>query len=348
MENVRKGMGGVGASSVIKRRNPLSTDSLVKVSSLLEETDLILLIEPAIPGVDLVEWTNANIGYINQKLLKHGALLFRGFGLKGDDGILRYLNGQPFKLIEYVERSSPRKSIAKNVFTSTLYPSDETIALHNENTASISFALKVWFYCTCASEWGGETPVADARKILARIDPDVADKFRKLGWLLTRNYGKYLAYDWKDAFAGRSKEEVEKYCKDNQIDMQWMDDGGLRTKQRRSATLFHPVSQEEAWFNHIAFWHKANLPPAVLESMLQEVGPEGLPFDTFYGDGTPIPDDIAIHLRDAYLKEKFMFPWQNGDLMLIDNIITSHGREKFSGAREIRVAMGEEYTRPLF
>jgi hypothetical protein len=333
---------------VLSDRKSINQGELVNIKPLFDDTDLILLAKPTVKDVNLSEWYKHNIEDINRLLYKNGSILFRGFNLDSDADFVRYMDNINVDLVEYVERSSPRKTVAANVYTSTLYPNDETICLHNENTASISFALKVWFFCAYPPSDRGETPVADARKILKRIDSDVLEKFRKVGWMLVRNYGKYLAYDWNDAFAGRSKKEIEQYCKDNEIEMEWTKDDGLRTVQRRSATLFHPVTGEEAWFNHIAFWHRANLRPDVLSSMLKDVGENGLPFDTYYGDGSRIPDDVARHLHDAILAEKVIFPWEKGDLLLIDNIITSHGREKFEGKREIRVAMGEGYSRPAF
>lgn len=322
-------------------------DELVSFKPLFEDATGPLLIEANMEGLNLADWSKDRQVFLDGKLYQHGAILYRGFNLPDDEKFLQYIQTLPYDPLNYLERSTPRKAIAKNVYTSTIYPAEEVIPLHNENTASVSFAMKIWFFCSTAPLTGGETPIANARKVLAALDPDVLDKFKKLGWLLTRNYRSHLGYGWQDAFGGTgNRKDVEEYCKSNQIEMQWKDDDALWTKQRRSAVMTHPVTGEDTWFNHVAFWHPANLDPVVLKCMLDEVGEEGLPYNTFYGDGTKIPDEVAHHLRDVYLKEKMKFKWQQGDLLQLDNMLTCHGRESFEGDRKIRVAMAQPYTRP--
>lgn len=51
--------------------------------------------------------------------------------------------------------------------------------------------------------------------------------------------------------------------------------------------MAHPDSGERCWFNQIAFLNEWTMEPEVREFLTQEFGPEGLPFNTFLGDGTP-------------------------------------------------------------
>jgi alpha-ketoglutarate-dependent taurine dioxygenase len=73
---------------------------------------------------------------------------------------------------------------------------------------------------------------------------------------------------------------------------------------------------------------------------------ENLPYNTFYGDGSEIPDEVIAHLMTAYDSQTVKFGWQAGDLLLLDNMLVAHGRSRFTGERKILTAMGDE-IRPI-
>lgn len=326
----------------------LSESELVSVAPMFPDKSLPLLVTPKVKGIKLGEWIPANLDQINHWLHTAGAVVFRGFDLKNDEDFSVFMDSLPTDRLPYFEGSTPRKEISKRVYTSTLHPSDQTIALHSEYSSSTKFPMKVWFFCATEPVEGGETPVADARKILERIDPVVRDRFRQVGWMLVRNYGDGLGLPWKRAFAIDNPDDLLKYTQSVKIEIRFKDEDRLWTRQIRRAIEKHPVTGEEAWFNHFAFWHPANLQPEVREQMVKTVGEDGLPFNTFYGDGEPVSDEVANHIRDCYNAEKVKFKWLQGDLMVIDNILSTHGREAYAGPREIRVAMTEPYFRPDF
>src|SRR5882724_9415336 len=70
-------------------------------------------------------------------------------------------------------------------------------------------------------------------------------------------------------------------------------------------------------------------------------GEDGLPFNTRFGNGDAIGADLVQLINEVYEANTLREPWQAGDLMLVDNVRTAHGRERFEGPREVLVAMAD-------
>jgi Taurine catabolism dioxygenase TauD, TfdA family len=189
---------------------------------------------------------------------------------------------------------------------------------------------------------GGATPIADARAVLKRLPEQVMKKFANRGWRLVRSYGTGFGLSVEKAFGTVDRQKVEEYCRSADVSAEWSQDGILRTTQTRPVTAVHPVTGERSWFNHIVFWHSSTLEPDIREALISELGPDFLPFNTCYGDGAPIPDEIVAEIADAYQAEKFSRLWRAGDVMIIENMLVAHGREAFTGERRVVVAMGDE------
>src|SRR5262249_49386507 len=117
-----------------------------------------------------------------------------------------------------------------------------------------------------------------------------------------------------------------------------------RTRQIFANITTHPRTGEKVWFEHAAFFHISSLQAKVLETLRAEFAEEDLPMNTYYGDGTPIELGELEEIREAYLQETEAFTWQKRDLLLIDNVLTSHSRQSFVGDRKILVAMADLYS----
>ncbi|NEY32352.1 TauD/TfdA family dioxygenase [Streptomyces sp. PRKS01-65] len=276
-------------------------------------------------------------------LRERGALLLRGFDVQGPDGfaaLVRALSGEP---LPYTERSSPRSVIKGNVYTSTDYPPGEEIFLHNENAYQASWPLTLFFHCVRPPLTGGATPLADTRRVLAAIDEEVRREFERRRWMVVRNYGDLVGLPWQEAFGTTDRAEVERYCRDRGIQARWLPGGGLRTRAVRDAVHRHPVTGEPVWFNHATVFHVSTLPASARRGLLEMLGEENLPSQTYYGDGEAIPDDVMDHLRACYRAASTRFDYRADDVLVIDNMLVCHGREPFTGPRRIAVAMAEPY-----
>jgi alpha-ketoglutarate-dependent taurine dioxygenase len=277
-----------------------------------------------------------------------GAVMFRGFDIGGVDGlheVVRALSGEP---LDYTERTSPRTALSSSgkVFTSTDYPETEEIFLHNECSYQQHWPLKVYFYCINPADTQGATPLADVREVLRNIDPEVVEEFVRRKWMYVRNFNE-MGGSWQYFYDTEDPAEVERYCARHNIQVEWLDGGRLRTRAVREAMHVHPITGERLWFNHATFFHVNTLPPLYREEMLDMFGEENLPTNSYYGDGGRIPDEVTKHLREAYEAAKLRFDWQKDDLVVIDNMLTAHGREPFTGPRKIAISMAEASNAPV-
>lgn len=306
---------------------------------------LPLILTPAVAGVEPLAWAAANRAGLEERLLRHGALLFRGFGAAGIEGLQAFVRAVCGDLLEYRERSSPRSAVADRVYTSTDYPPEQPIFPHNEHSYARRFPLKLFFSCLTPPASGGETPIGDTRRIFARIDPEVRRRFAEKGWMYVRNFHPGFGLSWQTVFQTEDRGRVEEYCRDAGIEWEWRSGDRLRTRQVRPATARHPRTGETVWFNHATFFHVSTLPAAIREPLLRDFDEEDLPNQTWYGDGSPIAPETAEHLRQAYRSEMVALPWQEGDVLLIDNMLTAHARNPFTGPRKVVVAMADPHTR---
>ena len=259
---------------------------------------------------------------------------------------LRTVEALGLSLMSYIERATPRTELGRRIYTATEFPPEYPIAPHNELSYVKQWPGKICFFCVHPAATGGATPLVDVRRVLGRLDPDVVERFRRNGWILIRNFSRGIGPSWQHCYAVETRVQLEAYCTEADIRWEWQPQGRLRTSQVRPAIRRHPQTGEELWFNHIAFWHVSSLPDQIRSRFVADFGTDNLPYNTYYGDGTPIPDDVTAQLRAAYDAETVSFPWETGDFLLVDNMLVAHGRSTYTGKRRVLVAMGDAVAMP--
>ncbi|GGM09080.1 MULTISPECIES: TauD/TfdA family dioxygenase [Micromonospora] len=302
-----------------------------------------ITVAPHLDTVDAaVEWLTAHRAAIRAELLRSGNLLIRGLPIADTGDFARARNVLMPERTGYREKATPRTDFGEGVFSSTDLPAVQPIRLHNENSYTLDFPGTLMFGCLVAPQTGGATTVGDMRAALRLMPPQLRERFATYGWLLVRNFSELAGLPWQQSFATEDPAQAQRYCDENVIGTEWLAEGELRTRQRRSAIVTHPVTGEQSWFNHYAFWNRYSLDADVREVLLETYGPDGLPFDTYLGDGSALTREEVDAINQVYDEVTVRETWQAGDLMLVDNIACAHGREAFTGARKIVVAMGDE------
>lgn len=328
------------------KRRPINVaqESLITIEPLFANKSFPLVIHPTVKGASAASWVESHRDLIETLLVKHGALLFRDCNLNGPARFEELIESLGVDLLEYTERSSPRTRVSGNVYTSTDYPQDHSIFLHNENSYQSTWPLKIFFFCATSPAHGGETPIADCRQVCASLDPKIKERFIEKQVMYVRNYGDGFGLNWQEVFQTTDKSVVEEHCRRTKVKYEWKDNQRLRTYAVRPALSKHPRTGELVWFNHATFFHVSTLAPEVRAALLFEFSETELPTNTYYGDGTPIELSVLDELRQCYRDATVKFKWQEGDLLMLDNMLIAHGREPYVGQRKILVAMAEAFS----
>lgn len=326
------------------RRRRASAPAELTRRSFLTDEPFGLCVEATMPGLDLRAWLTESRAGIRADLDRYGAVLFRGFAVDGAAGFGDCARAIDPELLGYLERAAPRTEVADKVFTSTEFTSDEWIPLHHEMSYSHNWPSLLYFYCDLAAESGGGTPLASEREVFPLIPAQIRERFERHGVRYVRNYGPDLDLPWQVVFQTGDRAEVEAYCRDSGTEFVWTGADGLRTTAVRQAVATHPRTGETVWFNHAHLFHVSTTPPEVRAALVAEFGLDGLPRNAFYGDGQPIEDEVVGLVGDTYRAAARSFPWRAGDVLVVDNFLATHGREPFTGARRVLVAMSDLYV----
>ncbi|MFC5719457.1 TauD/TfdA family dioxygenase [Streptomyces gamaensis] len=287
-------------------------------------------------------WAAGHREALRAAVAEHGAVLVRGLRLRDADTTAAVARELTCDLMtEEKESFAPRQRLADGVYSATKWPQNQQMCMHHELSYALEFPGLMLFACARAPQEGGATAVADGPTVLRALPEKLVDRFEREGWLLTRTYNDEIGASVAEAFGTDDRGAVEGYCRANGIEFAWQSDGGLRTRQRRSAVVRHPVTGRRCWFNQIAFLSEWTIAPEVREYLVDVYGAEGLPFNTFFGNGDPLDEDIVQLLNEVYEEHTLREPWQDGDLLLVDNIRTAHSREPFEGPREVFAALAD-------
>ena len=301
---------------------------------------VVSVITPQDIGEDLIGWTEDGKSKICEDMKDHIAILFRGFDSSGSDGFLKKFSRIFSEPIDYMYRSTPRTQQEQGVYTATEYPSDSIIPQHCECAYHSAWPLRLFFQCKKPASSGGETPLCDMRKVTKLIPQDIQLKFKKHGVMYIRNYKENMDLPWQVVFQTNHKEEVDQFCNRNNIVTKWSGNE-LRTEQICQAMALHPIYGDEIWFNQAHLFHFTSLDKEIQDFLVKMYGDDGLPRNSYYGNGEPIEADVLDLIRQSYVNCKCEFSWETNDILMLDNMLCAHGRNTYSGERRVLVAMNE-------
>lgn len=163
------------------RPRQLSAGDLVEESLLDPANDYLRIVRARQPGMDLRQWIAAAGAGLRDSLLRHGGILFRGFAVDGAEGFSQAVQSFSPNMLDYLERAAARQEVAHRVFTSTEFSPDGWIPPHHEMSYSHNWPSYIHFYCQTPPATQGRTPLADERRVSARIPEAIRQRFLRHG-----------------------------------------------------------------------------------------------------------------------------------------------------------------------
>lgn len=277
---------------------------------------------------------------IRKELLKHGSIWFRGFDLmksfSGHREMYESLGLDP--CLDPLHSSGLRKFASERdaIYEEVNKPSlrGHYIGLHCESTSKRTAAYAAFVCLQKATEGGGRFLVADGAAILAEMDTNLLKKLYKRKIRISVSN-----LDIPPSFPGVIKDGIKDLVGaavapkfDMDLEMIYEADGKpgrLQAIENAECPINrHPVTGKPVWFNN-AHNHSRKLrdrrPCGVPEVGMTEV---------FYADTLePLTLEDASEIKRASEKHITALAMEPGDVLLVDNYRSLHGRDVFQGDR---------------
>jgi alpha-ketoglutarate-dependent taurine dioxygenase len=301
----------------------------------------------------LVRWMVDHHDDIEDALLTFGAVLWRGFPVTDTDDFADTMASfEPYSK-GYTAGTSERQPIKGQVMESTTTAENIYILLHQEMSYMPDNPRAVAFWCKTPSETGGETVICDMRGVLEALPEELGRKFVEKGIRYVRNMRNRDVDDWRadpilhhpnwqDRFDTTDRAVVEQKLRERGVDLRWEQDGSVTFWTELPGITHHPVTGERLFFNQMVQQTKhpvmfggdaSNMPVGPYDDKIVKAH-----FITF-STGESLTEDEFMTIHNELERRKVAFPWQPGDVLLLENKFTAHGRHPFTGHRDIQVML---------
>lgn len=155
------------------------------------------------------------------------------------------------------------------------------------------------------------------------------------GSTLKQAFGKDIE-DGDDEETRRQKIEnqIKRYGRGEHTTWEWTDDNQtLVLTHRLPAIRTQPGTDLPTLFTGLAAYYKNFIDPKSPNAGRRNVTQQ------LFGDGSPIPEKYLQKLAQITDEIRVLHRWQEGDVLVYDNVIAQHGRQPWEGEQEDRVVL---------
>ena len=317
-----------------------------------------LVLTPKVAQQDIIGISPEDGKEIMQDLHKYGAILFRGFEVNQESHTI-FLKGLGIDLADnYTGGLTPRTKLGKFSFSSTEAHKDFIIYPHNEMAYNPKKPAYISFYSHIAGPLHSETPIYNCRGIYEALNPNTKELLLNKSLAYTRVLVKNNKFSFapqitvKDAFGTEDINEIQEICKTQMVNAR-MDGNRLILQTLVQPIVKHPYTAENCLNIQLLsklIYRKMFKSIKDRYSLLQKIMLgfrfyvllvfANLPISLRWGDNSMISDDVYNDLWQAFESNQCIFKWQNGDVLLLDNIKSAHARLNVVYPRKLYVAMG--------
>lgn len=288
----------------------------------------------------LVEYITNGYSEYSSLLNKCGAILFRGFNINTLSDFEYIVSNLPVNITSYIGGDSPRTKLTNKIYTSTEYPADQSISLHNEMSFSNNYPRYLFFYCELPPLQGGETPLADNRKLYKNLPKILLQKYqqKKLKYVMNLHNGHGIGKSWQDVFETDNRDEVESILDTRRVSYIWKGEN-LKVSEIVQPVICHPKTKEWVFISQAHQWHPSNLPQDIYENLIKIIPETEFYHYVCHADDVPLDKNELDLTRQVIDSIKIVKSWQRSDFLFMDNLLIMHGRNPFKGNRKIRVSL---------
>jgi len=284
-------------------------------------------------------WLRDNRQRLCDQASRHGALLFRGFPVSTAEDFDRFIAAFELVNFPYEESLSNAVRVVKTprVFTANEAPPTVTIFLHHEMAQTPIYPSKLFFFCEQPAESGGATPLCRSDVLWERLRAacpafarDCASKGLKYSLVMPpqNDPASGMGRSWQSTLRASTVAAAEERLAALGYSWAWLDDGSLRATSPVLPAVRALGDGRTSFFNQLI---------AAFQGWKDERNDASKAIT--FGDGTPL-DREAVNVATRLGEElSFDVPWQRGDVALVDNYVTMHGRRAFTGTRKVLASL---------